>query len=61
MLAEQTIKDGGVVFGACWDKEWNIFFIVGCMAAIVAGEIVRLFRLPKDIRAHLADTGRRKR
>lgn len=24
LLAEQTIKDGGVVFGACWDKEWNV-------------------------------------
>lgn len=42
-------------------KWQNIFFIVGCMAAIVVGEIVRLFRLPKDIHAHLADTGRRKR
>lgn len=24
LLAEQTIKDGGIVFGACWDKEWNV-------------------------------------
>lgn len=24
LLAEQTIKDGGVVFGACWDKDWNV-------------------------------------
>lgn len=24
LLAEQTIKDGGVVFGACWDNEWNV-------------------------------------
>ena len=24
LLAEQTIKDGGVVFGACWDNEWKI-------------------------------------
>lgn len=24
LLAEQTIKDGGVVFGACWDKNWNV-------------------------------------
>lgn len=24
LLAEQTIKDGGVVFGACWDVEWNV-------------------------------------
>ena len=24
LLAEKTIKDGGVVFGACWDKDWNV-------------------------------------
>lgn len=24
ILAEQVIKSGGVVFGACWDDEWNI-------------------------------------
>ena len=24
MLAENTIEQGGVVFGACWDKEWNV-------------------------------------
>lgn len=24
LLANQTIKDGGVVFGACWDNEWNV-------------------------------------
>lgn len=24
MLAESTIDQGGVVFGACWDKEWNV-------------------------------------
>lgn len=24
LLAEQTIKDDGVVFGACWDKEWDV-------------------------------------
>lgn len=24
LLAEHTIKDGGVVFGACWDNEWNV-------------------------------------
>ena len=38
----------------------NIYFVVACMAIIVAGEAVRLLRLPKDIRAHLTDTGRRK-
>ena len=30
------------------------------MVIIVAGEAVRLLRLPKDIRAHLTDTDRRK-
>lgn len=24
LLAEQTIQKGGVVFGACFDKEWNV-------------------------------------
>ena len=24
LLAEHIIKDGGIVFGACWDKEWNV-------------------------------------
>lgn len=24
LLAKQTIKDGGVVFGACWDNKWNV-------------------------------------
>ena len=37
----------------------NIWIIVAGMAVIVAGEIVRLVRLPKDITAHLTDTGRR--
>ena len=37
----------------------NIWVIVAGMAVIVAGETVRLVRLPKDITAHLTDTGRR--
>lgn len=24
LLAEHIIKDGGIVFGSCWDKEWNV-------------------------------------
>lgn len=24
MLAEQIIREGGVVFGAAWDKQWNV-------------------------------------
>ena len=39
----------------------NIYVIVAGMAVIVAGELVRLLRLPKDIKAHLTDTGRRER
>ena len=39
----------------------NIYIIVAGMAVIVAGEIVRLLRLPRDIKAHLTDTGRRER
>ena len=39
----------------------NIYVIVAGMAVIVAGEIVRLLRLPKDITARLTDTGRRER
>ena len=37
----------------------NIWVIVAGMAVIVAGEIVRLVRLPRDITTHLTDTGRR--
>lgn len=39
----------------------NIYVIVAGMAVIVAGEVVRLCRLPKDITAHLTDTGMRER
>ena len=39
----------------------NIWVIVAGMVIIVAGEVVRLCRLPKDITAHLTDTGRRER
>ena len=42
-------------------KWQNIYVIVAGMIAIVAGEAVRLLRLPKDIRTHLTDSGRRKR
>lgn len=40
-----------------WQK---ILIILIGMVFIVAGEVVRLFRLPKDIKAHLTDSGRRK-
>lgn len=38
----------------------NIVFIVCGLVTIVAGEAVRLLRLPKDIQSHLTDSGRRK-
>ena len=39
----------------------NIYIIVAGMVVIAAGELVRLLRLPKDITAHLTDTGMRER
>ena len=39
----------------------NIYIIVAGMVVIAAGELVRLLRLPKDITAHLPDTGLRER
>lgn len=39
----------------------SIWVILAGMVLIVAGELVRLLRLPKDITAHLTDTGRRER
>ena len=42
-------------------KFQNIWFIAAYLIIAVAGEIWRWQRLPKDIMAHLTDTGRRKR
>ena len=39
----------------------NIAFVVGYLVAVIAGQIVRLFMLPKDIKAHLTDSGYRER
>ena len=39
----------------------NIYIIVAGMVVIAAGELVRLLRLPRDITAHLTDTGLRER
>ena len=39
----------------------NIYIIVAGMVVIAAGELVRLLRVPKDITAHLTDTGLRER
>ena len=42
-------------------KWQNIVVIAVGMVVIVAGELYRMSRLPKDIKAHLTDSGRRKR
>lgn len=42
-------------------KYRNIAFVVGYLVAVIAGQIVRLFMLPKDIKAHLTDSGYRER
>ena len=42
-------------------KWQNIVVIAVGMVVIVAGELFRMSRLPKDIKAHLTDSGRRKR
>jgi len=39
----------------------NIFIFIGYIVLVIAGEIVRYCMLPKDIKAHLTDTGRRAR
>lgn len=41
-------------------KWQNIVVIAVGMVVIVAGELYRMSRLPKDIKAHLTDSGRRK-
>lgn len=38
----------------------NIWIVIAYLVIVVAGQIVRLMRLPKNITAHLTDTGRRK-
>ena len=42
-------------------KWQNIVVIAVGMVVIVAGELFRMRRLPKDIKAHLTASGRRKR
>ena len=39
----------------------NVIFIVLYLLAVIAGQAVRLFMLPKDIKAHLTDSGYRER
>lgn len=42
-------------------KYRNIAFVVGYLVAVIAGQAARLFMLPKDIKAHLTDSGYRER
>ena len=39
----------------------NIYLVVFYLVAVIVGEAVRLFMLPKDIKAHLEDSGYRER
>lgn len=39
----------------------NIWFVVIYLVAVMVGQTVRFFMLPKDIASHLTDTGRRTR
>ena len=50
-----------VVLFVVTSKYRNIAFVVGYLVAVIAGQIVRLFMLPKDIKAHLTDSGYRER
>ena len=42
-------------------KYQNAWFVAVYLVVVIAGEIVRLFMLPKDIMAHLTDSGYRER
>ena len=39
----------------------NVWFVIVYLVAVMAGQVVRYCMLPKDIKAHLTDTGRRTR
>ena len=39
----------------------NIWVFLLYIVLVVAGQALRLMHLPKDIKAHLTDSGRRKR
>lgn len=43
------------------ERYQNVLIVVAYLLCVVAGEAVRLFMLPKDITAHLTDTGYRER
>ena len=39
----------------------NIWFVAGYLVVVILGQVWRWQRLPKDIMAHLTDSGRRKK
>lgn len=39
----------------------NIWFVVGYLLLTVVGQLIRVFMLPRDITAHLEDSGYRER
>ena len=50
-----------VVLFLLTSKYHNIIFVVVYLLAVIVMEAVRLFMLPKDIKAHLTDSGYRER
>lgn len=42
-------------------RSHNIWFVVGYLVLTVIGQVVRVFLLPRDITAHLEDSGYRER
>ena len=53
LLAEKIVKDGGVVFGACWDEEWNVRH---CYAE--CAEDLAKFRSSKYLQSRIGDSYR---
>lgn len=50
-----------VVMFLVTSKYQKVIFVVLYLLAVMVGQAVRLFLLPKDIKAHLTDSGYRER
>ena len=50
-----------VVMFLVTSKYQNVIFVVLYLLAVMVGQAVRLFLLPKDIKTHLTDSGYRER
>ena len=50
-----------ILLFAITSKYHNVIFVVIYLLAVIVGQAVRLFMLPKDIKAHLTDNGHRER